>query len=126
MQKLFMIICKMSVELAARSAGLIGLSMLRLEIADTNVALKWAPTTYQLSDILTKDCPLGDERVAFFRTVVETGEYTLGPDVRTPHDSRGRRLAQDLEEKKKELETSDALAAWSVRDALEGQEHVLW
>lgn len=68
------------------------LHMSRQELDDDDVTIRWIPTRQMVSDGLTKGMSLGSEELEYARRVVESAEYTLGPDPRAPVDQRKRSL----------------------------------
>ena len=80
---------------------------MREEMETENIKIKWLPTTHMLADCLTKEAPLGDARLQFLQQVVEGGSYTLGPDPRSPQDTRGRSVAKLFEDAKKDMADVD-------------------
>lgn len=78
------------------------LSLLRGEVGNCNMALKWVPTTHQLADVMTKEATVSGERTQFLSRVLKEGLYTLGPDKRAPTDYRGRSIAAEFEHQKEQ------------------------
>ena len=78
-------------------------NLLREELELDNLKLFWVPTTHTLADCLTKEVTVGGDRYRYLVRGLEEGMYTLGPDYRSPKDSRGRTIAQTYEEAKEKL-----------------------
>lgn len=92
------------------------LNLLRSELEEARMEIRWAPTNHQLADALTKEFPLGAPQVEYLQKVLDSGEVTLGPDWRSPPDSRGRTVAAQVEEMRQALKTKSEEAVAVVQE----------
>ena len=84
------------------------LSLLRQEMEEDMVCVRWLPTTMNLADSMTKLMASGDPPVEYLSRVLREGKWTLGPDPRAPEDRRKRSVVQEWHGKKVEtMEEAD-------------------
>jgi hypothetical protein len=103
------------------------LNLLRQEMSEERIGLRWIPTKQMLADGLTKTFNPGAVELSYLRQVLDRGEWTLGPDPTAPYDNRGRALVDEwlqtagnggAEKKEEAADPSDVafVCAWLVQN----------